>query len=174
MNYIKITDDNSILTSELYKRIKDKFGAWSYWNEEELDKHFPVPKKTTTRYFPEQAESSDRKGESWNQMKDVHKDMMTLREYILFFIVYHEKTGDYPDKNGFTLFQDRLPSGGVASGDWDPDPDFRGVRFGWGWPGSSYSSVGARLAMSPEPSNLVPSAIHKCPECNATITITLS
>lgn len=27
--YIEIVDDSSIKTSELYKRIKEKFGAWS-------------------------------------------------------------------------------------------------------------------------------------------------
>lgn len=63
MKTIKIVDDNSIKTSELYKRIKDKFGAWSYWNEEGLDDNFPVPKETTTRYFTEQAESSDGKSD---------------------------------------------------------------------------------------------------------------
>jgi hypothetical protein len=153
---MKIIDNPQIKTSELMKQLKEKFGVYSYWNDEELDANFLPPKNKTTRYFKDEQESTDCKGMSWNEMPE-KESMMTFREYIIAFMQYHAATGKYLDENGWTLFKDRLSSGKVACGYWYPDPDIRKVKFDWYYPDGSNSDFGARLAISPVPSTSFPS-----------------
>ncbi|HEY4832767.1 MAG TPA: hypothetical protein VIH61_09450 [Waddliaceae bacterium] len=145
MKTIQITDNHKIKTSVLMDNLRKKFTVYSYWNNKELDNNFPQLEETTTREFIVEQESSTMKGSSWNDMADIRDDMMTFREYILFFEAYHKETGEYPDDKGWTLFKDSLPDGYVAYGRWYPGD--RGVRFSWNGPGYRDSNCGARVCL---------------------------
>jgi hypothetical protein len=146
MKTITITDNPKVKTSELISDLKKKFDVYCYWDDKRLNKEFPVPKKSTTRRFALEAESSAMKGSSWNEMASIRDSLMTFREYILYFEAYHKETGQYPDEKGWTFFRDHLSDGSVAGGDWRPVS--RGVRFNWYYPGRRNSSGGARVAIS--------------------------
>lgn len=111
MKIIEIVDDNSIKTSELYEKIEENGNAWSYWSKDELDKEFPQPSKTTKRYFKVQKDP-DILGKSANQMKDMN--IMTLREYMIFYLKFKKETGEYPDEKGWTITSSRTSGGEVA------------------------------------------------------------
>lgn len=163
---MKITDDAKTKTSKLMQNLKKKFDVYSYWNDKELDENFPAPKKPTTREFSETQESNDFKGKYWNEMDK--SEMMTFREYLLFFKAYHEKTGKYPDVDGWTIFKDSLSDGYVAYGGWAPDS--RQVKFDWNCPGFRNSRSGARVAISLNPSaTLVPSALPETLTINGVV-----
>jgi len=142
-NKMKITETTK-KTSELMDNLRKKFSVYSYWDNDELDKNFPVPKETTTREFTDTQESTDFKGNSWNEMDKTN--MMTLREYILFFQAYYEKYKKYPDEIGWTVFKDSLSDDWVANGCWSPGS--REVGFGWNNSGNRYAYYGARVAIS--------------------------
>ena len=137
--------------------LKKKFDVYCYWDDKQLDKEFPAPKKKTSRTFSLQQESSDFKGQSWNEMDKTN--MMTFREYILYFEAYNKETGEYPDKDGWTRFKDGpLSDGRVAYGLWSPD--YRQVRFYWDYPDYRNSKGGARVAISLNPAPLVPLSLE--------------
>lgn len=153
MKIITIKDDGKTKTSELMALLKKKFDVWSYWDQD-LDKNFPVPEKPTSRKFKLEKECTDLKGQSRNDMEKHSAELMTLREYILYFEAYYEQTEEHIDKDGWTIFQDRLPDGGVACGRWYPHD--RDVGFSWYGADRRCSSRGARLAISLNSSKLVP------------------
>ena len=154
MKTITITDTGKLSTSKLMANLKKTFDVYSYWDDKELDDNFPKPKKSTTRSFAIEQESSDFKGNSWDQMRlsERKDDMMTFREYILFFEAYHKETGKYPDEEGWTVFRDSLRGGAVANGYWHPND--RGVWFDWRRSDDVGPNIGARLAISPSSLNL--------------------
>lgn len=158
-NYIKITDDHTIPTSELYKRIKDKFGAWSYWDEKELDKEFPMPKETTTRYFSDAQEADEEhKNKSANDLDKEGVNGITLRERLIFEIEYFDKYKQHPDIENTTLCSGSRYSGGdVPCVGWDIGS--RGVGVCWDRLSDSDSALRTRAAVNPSNLNLVPSAI---------------
>jgi len=139
-----IIQESTKLTSELMNELRKKFKVYSYWSDEELDKDFPVPKEITVREFAETQESTDFKGKSWNEMGKTN--MMTFREYIMFFQAYYEKYKKYPDEIGWTVFKDSLSDDWVANGCWSPGS--REVGFGWNNSGNRYAYYGARVAIS--------------------------
>ena len=77
------------------------------------------------------------------------RNYLRLRGYALAFGLRHFLHGDYLDPKTRTWFpKDRLPSGRVAYGGWDPFPDYRKVRFHWSGSGDCSPGHGARLAIS--------------------------
>ncbi len=156
MNTIKIIDDPTIKTSELMDDFKKKFDVYCYWDNDELDKYFLPPNYITTREF-NLSENPDILNKSWNDLKDQREDMMTFREYILFFEAYHKKTGKYPDNIGWTFFKDALPDGDVARGLWFPD--YRQSEFYWSYAELCSPNIGARRAIS-NPSTLTSSSLE--------------
>jgi hypothetical protein len=154
---LTIIDNHKKKTSKLLAELKKEFDVWSYWDDEELDKLFLPPKKTTTRTFELEQESNVMKGSPWNEINKKHGDgMMTLREYAIAFSLYFKETGKYLDEVGWTYLRDSLPGGGVADGYWYPHD--RRVEFHWYYAGNRDSGGGARVAISPDSLNLVPSA----------------
>lgn len=155
-NYIEITDDHKLKTSEIFKKLKEKVGVWSYWDNQELDKKFPAPKETTTRYFLKQVESEN-KGKSANEVDPDGTKGITLREYALMQILFFTETGGCLDVEGWTICSgSRLHSGRVALGYWNSGS--RRVGFCWRSPFYQHSDGGARLAISP--SNLNPFSLN--------------
>ena len=154
---LTITDNPKIKTSELMDTLRKQVEVYSYWNNAELDKNFLPPKETTTRTFAATPEpDKETLGKSYDQLFPAAQGM-TFREYILAQMQYFKETGKYLDEKGWTVFSDeRLPSGGVASGYWDPNG--REIKFYWGNSDFVSPLLGARLAISPSSSNLVPSA----------------
>lgn len=154
MKTITITDAGKKTTSEMMNQLKKKFDVDCYWTDEQLDKEFPKAK--SKRDFKLEQECSDFKGKSWNEMDKTN--MMTFREYILFFEAYHKETGEYPDKAGWTLLKYKLSDGNVADGSWNPGN--RRVRFYWYGPDYRYSCSGARVAISLDTESIVPLSLE--------------
>ncbi len=158
MNYIKITDDKSVKTSELYRKVKDKFSTWSYCNEEELDTQFPKPKKTTTRYFKDVQEADEEhKNKSANDLEKEGIEGITLRERLIFEIEYFNRHDEHPDVDNMTLCSgSRFSDGRVPRVGWDVGD--RKVCVGWCSPSGSNSGLRARASFDkPSDLNLVPS-----------------
>lgn len=154
MKTIKIIDNPKIKTSTLIRDLK----AYSHWNDEELDKLFPPPKETTTRYFElSQDPDPETMNKSYNDLeREGHtKDMMTLREYAIFQKEYFEKTGKHPDEIGWTLLEALPGDGRVALGGWDAR--HARARFIWFCGGYCLPNIGARLAVTLNPSSLISS-----------------
>lgn len=147
-----ITDNNKIKTSEMMDKFKNKFNTYYYWSSGESDTNFPQPKESTTREFKEEQESTDYKGQRYDEIPN-KEELMSFREYLIAFEYYFDKYGRYLDTDGITLFGDRLPSGGkVAFGRWYS----RSARaeFTLGSRNCSLPCLGARVAISLNPLSL--------------------
>lgn len=154
MKTIKITDNPKITTLELINNLKKRFNMYSSFNESDINRYFPPPKKKTVREFY-LSQKPDVLGKSWNDLSDVRESMMTFREYILFFEAYYDATGEYLDRETNSIFRDMLSDGGVAFGYWYPG--YSEVRFGWDGAGCYDVDIGARLAISSSASLKTPS-----------------
>jgi len=153
--YFEIKDSPKLKTSEIFKKLKEKVDAWSYWDDKELDKNFPPPKKETVRYFEKTVEPQNL-GKSADQVDPDGSKGITIREYALMQLQYFEETGEHLDIKGWTICSgSHLPSGWVAIGGWYPGT--RKVGFDWHYPDCEHPSGGARLAISP--STLTPSSL---------------
>lgn len=92
--------------------------------------------------------TEDTMGKTPDQLRADGRPYLDLRGYALGFGLRYFDTKDYLDSETWVWFpENRLPSGGVAFGSWDPDVDFRQVKFYWRGSGHSLSFTGARLAM---------------------------
>lgn len=96
--------------------------------------------------------TQDTMGMTPNQLSADNRPYLTLLGYGVAFGLRYFGFKDYLDPSTWTWFPaNRLPGGEVAFGGWDPFPGFRRVEFRWFGPGSSYSNIGARLAMPVSP-----------------------
>lgn len=156
-NLFKITDGPGKKTSEILKEMGSKFDVWVY-DEKNVDKNFPEPKEETTRYFKKNVEpDTETLDKSADQIDPDGMKGCTLREYALMHLKYFEETGEYLDKEGWTVCSgSRLPGGRVALGRWYPGHSK--VYFFWRYSGYSYPYMGARLAI-PQNLDLVPSVV---------------
>jgi hypothetical protein len=104
-NLISITDDGKIKTSELIAECRKLFPVYVYcydYDEENLDWHFPPPKEATTRNFKKTQEPDESMAyKSADDLKDI--PCMTLRERIMFELVYFKETGNHLDIKYVTL-----------------------------------------------------------------------
>jgi len=166
MTYFTITDDGKKKTSELIAECRKHFKVSSYWDDEELDKHFKAPKEATTRYFNKTVESEN-KGKSRDDMEG--KPLMTFREYVIFIVQHWKETEEHLDLEGWTFFQDRLPDGRVAYGRWYPG--LSQVRFRWFRSGARYSDAGGRevVSLSSSPTCSLEEAIKVCKEAGLVV-----
>ena len=154
-NHIKITDPKGIKTSELLAKCKKFFPVWSWYSDEQIDKDFPAPKKSTTRYFKNVQEAD----EQWKNKsaKDLEKEWgvkpdggdkvgITLRERILLEISYFQETGKHLDLDNWTLCSGSRDSGGDV-----PCARWGGDRFEVRWNSPAYRSgdLRPRQAISP-------------------------
>lgn len=151
-----ITDDGKKKTSELIAECKKHFPMWCVWNDEELDKHFPRPKKATTRHFPATVEAEDEKGKSYNDLV-APETYCTLRERLIMELQYFKETGENLDKDNWTLCAGSRTAGGSV-----PSVCLNGD----GRVGVSYWSVGAadgdlrfRRVISPSPTSSLPDTL---------------
>lgn len=146
--YIEIIDDPAISTSELYERLKNSYGAWSYWNMEELNKNFPPPKKKTVRYFLNVQEADEQhKNKSANDLEKKGIEGITLRERLIMEDVYFKQTGNHLDVENITLCSGSRSSDGlVPRVNWGAAS--RGVFVFWLYPSDSYSGLRARAVVN--------------------------
>ena len=92
MKTIKIHDNLQLKTSELFAKVKEKYGkGWSYLSDEELDKQFPIPEKETTRYFLDEAEPDTATMGKSSIEADPNQEGITLRERLLLDIATDKK-----------------------------------------------------------------------------------
>jgi len=161
MNYnphihLKITDDGKTSTSELLKQCEDKFRILSCWNNEELNRNFPPPKKPTTRYFSKTIEAEE-KNKSYNELKNT-QNYCTLRERLLMELQYFDDTGKHLDIENITLCAgSRGAGGGVPS----VSLSVAGIVYVLSWhPSDASDCLRFRPAISLEPSPSFPSDLE--------------
>ena len=164
MTHIKITDSSNVKTSEIMAQLRAKFSVYSYCDDETLDKDFPAPKESTTRYFadtcePDEATLGKPASEADKEMKGI-----TLRERLLFELAYFDKHGTHPDIIGWTLCTGSRDAGGVV-----PYVFLYGaeVRVLWAYPGFSDPWGGLRSAVSLDTSSSTPSLDEAIKVCKA-------
>ncbi len=158
-NTIQITERPDLKTSEIIKKMKDKFPVWCYLDDMQLDKEFPAPKEATVRNFLKVQEPDEETlGLSVNQVSTKYPDKqgITLRERLLLELSYFNETGEHLDIKGITF----------CSGSRDSDGRVPYVRFGGskvivGWYYLDYSDAeyGVRSAVSLLSSSSFPSEI---------------
>lgn len=126
----KITETKQ-KTSEILTKCKKLFSVWSYYSNEQLDKDFPIPKKTT-RYFKKVVEADEElKGISVNELKEKRIEGITLRERLLMELQYFKETNKHLDINNITLCSgSRFADGSVPCVRWGGDE----LRVGWSHP----------------------------------------
>ncbi len=90
-------------TSEIFAEMKALFSVWSYYNDAQLDKDFPPPKKITTREFLYSIEPDPATLGKSAKEGDPQQTGITLRERMLMEIQYFKKTGNHLDIKGWTI-----------------------------------------------------------------------
>lgn len=118
--YFQITDDGKTLTSEIVKRLREKFEVWVY-DEKTIDKHCPPPQEPTTRYFLRVVEADEaNKNKSADDLD--RTEHITLRERLLMELDYFNETGEHLDVQNWTLCSgSRRSDGSVPGVGWYPD-----------------------------------------------------
>lgn len=184
MNYFKITDDGTLKTSEILAQMREKFDVYSYYDDKQLDKDFPKPKKPTTRYFKKTVEADE---ENKNKSANEIENGITLRERLLMELDYFNETGEHLDVKNITLCAgSRYSDGDVPYVRWGPS--YREVCVCWCSP--AYRSDGIRARTAVDPSTLDASTrsgialtgnleedagtFIRCPHCKKALTIKLS
>ncbi len=152
-NTIKIHDPAKLKTSKLLAQCTALFPTWSYYDNDRLDRDFPIPKEPTTRYFLKEVEPD--KETLGKSAKEADPEMrgITVRERIIMELEYFKETGEHLDIEGITFCSgSRDSDGGVLYIYWD------GGRFEVSWFNldSSFSGCGIRSAVALESSSLVP------------------
>lgn len=128
---ITITDDGKKKTSEIIAEMREYFKCYIY-DEENVDKNFPKPKKPTSRKFAYTQEPDEKyKNMSADDLEKAGVECMNFRERLLFELIYWKKEGKHLDIEYITLCAgSRYPVGDVPGSDWDSGSD--GFRSGWG------------------------------------------
>ncbi len=122
MEYFKITDGPGKTTSELMNECRAKFKVWSWFDDKELDKDFPAPKKETVRYFKKTVEPDENlKGKSASDLEKEGIECITFRERLIMELQYFNETGEHLDVVGWTLCAgSRYADGCVPRLFWSP------------------------------------------------------
>ena len=114
-NYFKITDDGKLTTSQLLDKCRKEFKVWSYYDNKELDKQFPAPKKPTTFYYKKVIEADEEnKNISANDFEKSGRKGITLRDRILMELAYFEETGQHLDIDNVTTCSGSRCAGGFV------------------------------------------------------------
>lgn len=152
MKTITIKERPDLKTSDILNLCRDKFPAWSYYSDAELDKDFPAPKEATERAFlSSQEPDSATLGLSVNQTEAKgHMEGITIRERMLLELAYFKETGQHLDVKGVTFCSgSRRSDSSVIGTLWNDG------QFGVFWYDltASLSSSGIRSAVSPDTSS---------------------
>lgn len=149
--YFKIVDDGKLSTSELIMECKKNFPVYSYWNEKELDRNFPAPKKKTVRYFKKVVEADEElKNMSVEDLEKKRIIGISLRERIIMELQYYSETGNHLDIDNWTLCSGSRSSGGnVPSAYWSG-----GFSVDRRFCGNHFSDLRAREAVSLKPNRV--------------------
>ena len=120
----KITETKQ-KTSEIWAECNKLFKCWSYYSPEQMDKDFPIPKKTT-HYFRKEVEADEvHKNKSANDLEKEGVKGITLRERLLLEIQYFKETGKHLDIKNITLCSgSRWSAGFVPDAYWYDDNKF--------------------------------------------------
>lgn len=140
---VTIKDDGR-KTSQIMQECRSLFNVYCYYLDEQLDKDFPpVISERKFRYIKEaDPENANKSANDLNQ-----KDCITLRERLLFEILYFKREGKHLDIDNITLCADsRYSSGCVPYVYWDPDGSR--VCVGWRYPDGRDDYLRARSAVS--------------------------
>ena len=94
---------------------KTLFDVYSYYDDEQLDKDFPVPKEITTRYFKNNIEADEEyKNMSAKDLEAKKIEGITLRERLLLEIQYFKETNKHLDMGSITLCSGSRDSDGFV------------------------------------------------------------
>lgn len=149
---ILITDDGTKRTSELIAECKKLFPVWSYYEDARLDLDFPPVK--TARYFKNVKEADkELKNKSAEDLQEEGIECITLRERLIFELLYFKETGKHLDVSNVTLCAgSRYQDGHVPSVGWDSGRGLLGVvAFN---PQGADDRLRARAQQFPNPSPL--------------------
>ena len=162
-NTIEITDTGKLKTSEIVAQMRKKFKVYVY-DEKNLDKNFPAPKKATTRYFKNTQEADEEnKNKSYNDLEKEGKikDCISLRERLLMELIYFKENDKHLDEKNWTLCAgSRYPVGHVPRVYWSPG--YGEVSVGWCSPSGACSFLRARFAVSKSSSSKLEPLEHDC------------
>ena len=153
-NYFPVFDTGQLKTSEILDLCEKLFPVYCY-NRKSVDKEFPLPKKTTLRWFKANIEADDEhKDKSADGLEKEGIVGITLRERLLLELNYYSFTGKHLDIDNITLCAgSRDSDGSVPRVDWRGDK----LQVGWYFSGLADDSLRVREAVSnPFDLNLLP------------------
>lgn len=117
-DYIIITDDGKLKTSEIIAELKRYFEVDCEWSMEELDKQFLPPTQPTVRKFLASQEPDEEfRGKSVRDVDMDGKVGINLRERLLMEKEYLKLTGNHLDVEGIT-FCSGTHSNGISPRQW--------------------------------------------------------
>jgi len=135
-------------TSELLEECRSLFPVWSYRDDAQLDKDFPIPSVLTTREYKPNVEADEEyRNISANELIEKYPDrqFITLRERIIMELQFFKVTGQHLDIDNITLCSGSRSSDGSV-----PGASWRGGEFRVGCfsPGDADGSLRAREVLS--------------------------
>ena len=149
----KIKENPNLKTSEIIKKLRKQFSVYVY-DEENVDKNFPAPKKATIRTFEPNIEADKNlKNLSADDLKEKGIDCVTLRERLIMELQYFKETGKHLDIENITLCAgSRDSDGSVPCVDWR---SFYGELYvGGDSPSYWFEVLRSRAVVSPSTSKL--------------------
>jgi len=139
-NYFPVFDTGQLKTSEILDLCEKLFPVYCY-NRENVDKEFPLPKKTTLRWFKANIEADDEhKNKSANDLEKEGIVGITLRERLLLELNYYSFTGKHLDIDKITLCAGSRYSDGYV-----PDVRWCGGKLRVRWCNSVDANVNVRV-----------------------------
>ena len=143
--YFPVFDTGQLKTSEILNLCEKLFPVYCY-NRKSVDKEFPLPKKTTLRWFKANIEADEEhKNKSADGLEKEGIVGITLRERLLLELNYYSFTGKHLDIDNITLCAGSRCSGGyVPNVDWDDDE----LQVNWCISGLANDDLRVREAVS--------------------------
>lgn len=157
--YWTITDPGKVKTSRLVAQARELFGNAYVYDEENIDKLCPAPKKDLTVSFRQSYEpDKEFLGMSYNAVKEKFpkKSFITLRQYFILAMKVFREEGKYLDDKGWTICDgSRISDGGIPLVGWGRGS--RRVCVGWCGVANADPRCGLREAVLLESSISLPS-----------------
>ena len=142
-NYFPVFDTGQLKTSEILDLCEKLFPVKCY-HREDLDKDFPLPKKTTLRWFKANIEADEEhKNKSADGLEKEGIVGITLRERLLLELNYYSFTGKHLDIDNITLCAGSRYSDGDV-----PDVRWRGGELRVFWYDSDDASDDLRVRVA--------------------------
>lgn len=119
MTHWTITDKKDVKTSEILAKVRELFPVYVY-DEKDLDKQFPAPKKDLTLNFKKSYEADpEHKNKSYDDfMAEKDRTFMNIRQYLLLCIKVWKEEKKHLDVVGWTRLSSLWSDGYLVYGYW--------------------------------------------------------